>query len=50
MLLEVNGAADFSPEYSLGTNVYDAVVAALERRLTGAENPRPPQAAAAAAI
>jgi hypothetical protein len=49
-VLEVNGAADFNGDYSLDANVFDAVAAALERRLTGAEKSLPPAEAAAAAV
>lgn len=48
IVLEVNGAADFNRDYSLERDVFDAVVAALERRLLAADGLVPPQAAAAA--
>jgi [lysine-biosynthesis-protein LysW]--L-2-aminoadipate ligase len=50
IVLEVNGAADFNRDYSVECDVFDAVVAALERRLLGSEGSLPPPAAAAAAV
>lgn len=47
IVLEVNGAVDFTSEYSLDSNVFDVVVSTLEQRLTGLKEPLPPAAAAA---
>jgi glutathione synthase/RimK-type ligase-like ATP-grasp enzyme len=40
-VIELNGAADFGPEYSLGTNVFDAVLEALARAARRKPEPEP---------
>jgi glutathione synthase/RimK-type ligase-like ATP-grasp enzyme len=49
VVLEINAAVDFSPEYSLGEDVFDGVVAALVRRLSTSPSCLPPPESAAAA-
>lgn len=44
VVLELNGAADFSTEYSQAENVFDAAAAALERRLDQNVAERRPEA------
>jgi RimK family alpha-L-glutamate ligase len=49
VVLEINGAAEFSVEYSLaGTDVFDAAIAALMRCVNRSEGSLPPPVAAAA--
>jgi RimK family alpha-L-glutamate ligase len=40
-IIELNGAADFGMEYSLGVNVFDAVLEALARAARGKPEPEP---------
>jgi RimK family alpha-L-glutamate ligase len=40
-VIELNGAADFGPEYSFGTNVFDAVLEALARAARRKPEPEP---------
>jgi ribosomal protein S6--L-glutamate ligase len=40
-IIELNGAADFGMEYSLGVNVFDAVLEALAHAARGKPEPEP---------
>jgi glutathione synthase/RimK-type ligase-like ATP-grasp enzyme len=49
IILELNAAADFNPEYSFEQDVFEGVVTALARRATASAQPLPPPEPAAAA-
>jgi len=49
VVLEINAAVDFSPEYSLDQDVFEGVVTALVRRVSTSPNSLPPPEPAAAA-
>jgi len=49
VVLEINAAVDFSPDYSVEEDVFDGVVAALVRRVSTSPNSLPPPEPAAAA-
>ncbi len=49
VVLEINAAVDFSPEYSLDQDVFEAVITALVRRVGTSPNSLPPPEPAAAA-
>jgi RimK family alpha-L-glutamate ligase len=49
VVLEINAAVDFSPEYSLDDDVFDEVVAALVHRVSTSPNSLPPPEQAVAA-
>jgi RimK family alpha-L-glutamate ligase len=49
VVLEINAAVDFSPEYSLDEDVFEGVVTALVRRVGTSPNSLPPPEPAAAA-
>jgi RimK family alpha-L-glutamate ligase len=49
VVLEINAAVDFSPQYSLDQDVFEGVVTALVRRVSTSPNSLPPPEPAAAA-